>query len=416
MSAKNFIQSFIQRKGIWVLLSSYFAKAATFLISIFVARYLAKEEFGAITYAATIISFVAPFKGFGIHQGFLRFASISNSQIDKKFYLQKTLALGLKYTGIIIGALLILSTFITNNLSNAFLYLVLLSLQLIGLFLIDTLKIYTRVIGLNKLFSSVVFWNNLTLVIGAISLTYLFGGLGYITALVLLPVVVGIVLLFKLNALQNIKPRVSLNKKEFINYGLFMSIGGVLSQLLYAVDIMLIANILKESSLVAEYKVANIIPFSLLILPVAILTTDYVKISNEAEKDRSSIWKYYGAYLKIMSLISVGIIAFFYFCSDYLMLLFGEQYNNHNNLMFIFSIGVVGALLFRIPLGNILAAVGWPKINALFSLVILLINLVAGYYCVTKFGVFGAAYTTIALMWCSGILSLFALIYYVKSK
>ena len=83
--------------------------------------------------------------------------------------------------------------------------------------------------------------------------------------------------------------------------------------------------------------------------------------------------------------------------------------------MFIFSIGVVGALLFRIPLGNILSAIGWPKINALFSVIVLLINLGAGYYCVIHYGILGAAYTTVALMWFSGILSLFAVLKFLKT-
>lgn len=93
---------------------------------------------------------------------------------------------------------------------------------------------------------------------------------------------------------------------------------------------------------------------------------------------------------------------------------FGKEYSNDNNLMFVFSIGTVGALLFRNPLGNILSAIGLPKINAFFSLIVLIINVIAGYYFITKYGVMGAAYTTIFLMWFSGILSLFAFIYFIK--
>jgi len=106
----------------------------------------------------------------------------------------------------------------------------------------------------------------------------------------------------------------------------------------------------------------------------------------------------------------------FYFFSDDILKIFGKEYTHDNNLMFIFSIGVVGALLFRIPLGNILSAIGWPKINALFSVIVLIINLIAGYYCVIEYGILGAAYTTVFLMWFSGILSLFALIKYLKTK
>jgi O-antigen/teichoic acid export membrane protein len=117
-----------------------------------------------------------------------------------------------------------------------------------------------------------------------------------------------------------------------------------------------------------------------------------------------------------MSVFCVGILGIFYFFSQEILLIFGKEYSNDNNLMFIFSVGVVGALLFRIPLGNILSAIGWPKINALFSVIVLLINLVAGYYCVINYGVLGAAYTTVFLMWFSGILSLFALLKFLKTE
>ena len=193
-----------------------------------------------------------------------------------------------------------------------------------------------------------------------------------------------------------------------------MSVGGVLSEMLFAVDILLIGNIIKDAELIAQYKTSNIIPFSILILPVAIITADFVQLSRMAISDKKELVKYYWNYLKIMGVISVFILFFFYFFSTDLLMIFGKEYSNDNNLMFVFSIGTVGALLFRNPLGNILSAIGWPKINAFFSLIILIINVVAGYYFITKYGVMGAAYTTIFLMWFSGILSLFAFIYFIK--
>ncbi|HRN41896.1 MAG TPA: hypothetical protein PK649_07455, partial [Vicingus sp.] len=68
-------------------------------------------------------------------------------------------------------------------------------------------------------------------------------------------------------------------------------------------------------------------------------------------------------------------------------------------------------------LGNILSVIGWPKVNAFFSFIILIINVIAGVYFINLYGVMGAAYTTVALMWLAGIFSLLALIYFVfKSK
>ena len=56
-------------------------------------------------------------------------------------------------------------------------------------------------------------------------------------------------------------------------------------------------------------------------------------------------------------------------------------------------------------------------LEMIFSFIILIINVIAGVYFINLYGVMGAAYTTVALMWLAGIFSLLALIYFVfKSK
>ena len=415
MSALKFIQSFFQRKGGYILFASYFAKLITFAISVFIIRILPKEEFGYIAYAATIISFIAPFKGFGMDQGLLRYGSIANSQQLKKLYFNNTLKKGLLYSFITALTIALLAPVLSINMEDALVFIIIMSVQIVSLLLMESIKIYCRIIHLNKLYAHIIIYQNALLFVGVVSATWFFGAFGYVISLVTIPLLFGLFLIFKLHLLKYNKNQVVLeSNRSFLSYGFYMSLGGMLSQLLYAVDIMLIGNLIKDSVAVAQYKAANIIPFSLLILPIAILTTDFVHIINKVKKSKKEIWTYYLNYLKVMTIICLGILGVFYFFSTDILKIFGKEYNNDQHLMFIFSIGVVGALLLRIPLGNILSAIGWPKINALFSVIVLAINLVAGYYCVVHYGILGAAYTTIALMWFSGILSLFALIYYLR--
>ena len=72
--------------------------------------------------------------------------------------------------------------------------------------------------------------------------------------------------------------------------------------------------------------------------------------------------------------------------------------------------------LVGIPLGNLLSAIGWPKINALFSVIILVLNLITNYFMILHYGIEGAAITTAALMWLSGILSLGAFVFYLSKE
>ena len=103
-------------------------------------------------------------------------------------------------------------------------------------------------------------------------------------------------------------------------------------------------------------------------------------IGIETLNNKDYIKNYYLNYLKVFGLISFLIPVLFYLFSDNLMAIFGKQYDYENNLMFIFSFGIVGALLFRIPLGNNLSAVGWPKINAIIAFIILIINITTSYH------------------------------------
>ena len=289
-------------------------------------------------------------------------------------------------------------------------------MQLVSLFVLEIVKIYIRLVNLNKLYAKVAITNTIVLVLTAFLLALKLEGIGYVLSLSFVPLFVAIYYIIKLKLLIK-KPvfKPSFNLKEFLSYGMFSSLGGVLSQLLYAVDILLIGNIIMDSeSLVAQYKVSNILPFSFLFLALVFMKTDFVQLANKSKTDKTFIKNYYFNYLKIFSVISIGIVAFFFVFSKYLILLFGSAYTEENNLMFIFSIGVMGALLFRVPLGNILSAIGWPKINTLNSFIILLLNIGFSYVFIVKYGIVGAALVTAALMWISGFLSLFAFWWYLK--
>ena len=352
-------------------MASLIGKVVNFLVAIVVIRLLSKSEYGNIAYAFTIISFIVPFMGAGIQQSLLRFGSLCQSQIEKKWFFRFALQRGLLYSLLIMLALLVFIPFMTQNVQGATIYLAILSYQLIGLLLLQLVEIYCRLLHLNKLYSKIEIINSICLLIGNITFCWLFGGLGYIISLVSIPFLVGLFFLFrlKLHQYKGIKKQSNYNTKQLLKYGLYMSIGGVLSQLLYAVDMLMIGNILQNPELLAQYKTSSIIPFNLLILPLAMMTTDFVQLSRASEYNPSYLKTYYLNYLKLFSGISLTLVVFFYFGSSTILKIFGKDYYEYPELMFIFSIGIAGGLLFRVPMGNMLSAIGWPKVNAIFSVI-----------------------------------------------
>lgn len=419
MEIINFIKSFFQRQGGYVLFSVFFAKLINFLVSVIVIWLISKEEYGLIAYGLTILSFIAPFVGAGVHQGLARFGSISKSQSGKKTLFRYAFKKGLQYTFLMITVVIVFSPLLDKILEGSGIYLAILSFQILSLFLLQMVQIYCRLLYLNKLFAQIDMLNSTLLLISVIIMSSFFGGIGYVISLIAIPILISLYFIFQLKpygASDLQLNYLSINKTEFISYGLFQSAGSVIAQLLFAVDIMIIGGVLKNAELVAQYKASNIIPFSFLIIASAVMATDYVKLARASEENPLFLKSYYINYLKLFGALGVAMIVFFFFFSDDLMKIFGTEYEGHPHLMFIFSIGAVGAILFRIPLGNILSAIGWPKTNALLSIIVFLINIVASYYLVLIYGIEGAAVTTSFLMWLSGLLSLGAFIYYLKKK
>ncbi len=402
-----------------MLFSVLFAKLVNFLVAVIVIRLISKEEYGLIAYGLTILSFLAPFVGAGVHQGLARFGSISRGQLHKKVLFRYAFRKGLKYTFLLIALVITFSPFLDKILEGSAIFLALLSFQMLSLFLLQMIQIYCRLLYLNKLFAQIDMLNSFILLITVIVLSSLFGGIGYVVSLVIVPVLISGYFLYllkphKVSGLAMLSANI--NQFEFMSYGLYQSAGSLIAQLLFAVDILIIGIVLQSAEMVAQYKASNILPFSFLIIASAVLSTDYVKLARASEENTVFLKTYYSSYFKLFGIFGMAIIVFFYFSSGWLMKIFGAQYQGHPSLMFIFSIGVCGAILFRIPMGNILSAIGWPKTNALFSVIILILNLIANYFMILKYGIEGAAITTSALMWLSGLLSFGAFIYYLKGK
>ncbi len=426
MNVVQFIRDFIARRGFMVLLSTIVAKGANFIVLITVINLLSQSEYGRIAYGLTILSFVAPFVGGGIHQGLLRYGALSQGQLAKKVLFRDTFRTGLKYSIGIVALIMLLSPLLTMRMPEALPFLLILSIQVIALFILQMIQVYCRLLNQNQVFARIDIQYNLSLLFFSVSLVYLFGGLGYVISLIGVPLILGLFYLRKLKlfsapisdtSIQRIRKAFSFRNKELIQYGLFTSLGGVVSQLLYAVDILLIGNLLDQpEDKVAIYKVASIFPYSVLILSVAMLTTDFVKLAKDASQQKSVLSNYYINYLKLFGGISILLLLSFYFLAPCLLRIFGVEYVGNEMLVHIFTIGVVGGLLFRVPMGNMLSAIGWPKLNALFAIIILLVNLVVNYFMILRYGILGAAITTAALMWLSGFLSLAAFVYFLRQK
>lgn len=413
---KEFITDFFKRKGVYILLSIIISKILSFFLSFIVIKQLSTNDFGNISYAYNIISFIIPFMGFGIYQSLGRFGPIASSQHQKKHLFNFVLTRGLVASALLIIVVILFAGLLTKSLPNAHVYLFYLSFLIITLFIFETIKIYYRIYGLNKLYAYVeIFYSILLLILGVL-FTAFFDGIGYVLALIITPLIISIVVLlkYKLFAKKTIKIKYTKNEKlVFWKYGFFTSLGGLTAQLIFSVDILMIGYLLENETKVALYKVASIIPFSLLFIPNGFIKTDLIKLTQEYQ-NKKFLKKYIFNYLKLFSLISIVLALVLWLLSKQIMQFFGKEYIEAADLVTVFGIGLIGAFVFRNLFGNLLDAIGWAKISATLSISVLLLDIILNYFMVKEYGMIGAAYSTSILLWVSGIISMLAIFSYLQ--
>jgi len=403
---QEFFLAFKSGKGNQIMVATLLGRGINFLVNLCVIRLLTEADYGNLSYAFTIIAFILPFLGGGILPGLVRFGAALNGQLEKKYFLRFTLFWGM----IVSFGLLILTwlfiPLLTQKLPGSSLYLSIFAFQLVGLLWFKSITSYCMIVRRNDWFAKLEITLSILFLIFNITGAYLFGGKGYVISLVGLPFFVAAYCWWRLN-LSDKKPGLTFNFdiKALFNFGFFTSRGTVLAQMLYAVDILLIGNMLANPEAVAQYRVASMIPLNLIILGLAVMTTFLVPISRNADLNPRFLIDFYKSYLKIFIPICIGILVVFYFGGGLIIQLFGEKYQGQESLMMIFTVGVVGGLLLRVPMGNILPTIGYPRMNAFLAFIILLLNLGGSWWMLPRYGLTGAAVVTSALFWLSGIFS-----------
>ena len=366
-----------------------------------------------ILFAFSIIQFIIPVGGFGLHQSLIRFGALTQSQQDKERLFNYVLRKGIIASIIIILVLIGIGYFIPFQFDNTYMYLSILSIAILTFFLLEVVKAQFRLQHQNKLFAITEFWYNVILVIAIFSLSKAFGGIGYVIALVASPLVASFIFIGKLKINLTSSSLGTVNIRSFWKYGLFGGLSNVVTQLLFLIDLILVGHLLDNSLAVTEYRYISIIPLSLLFLPRVFITTDFVTFTEKI-REKSYIQRYIKNYMLFFSVISFGLLLIGYFLSEQILSIFGSEYSQHSESFFILLIGVTGIYIFRGLFGNLLSSIGKIELNYFIISVAIVINVISNYYLIPEYGIKGAAITSAVLMWFTGILSCLSFFYFYR--
>lgn len=411
----DFINGFLSRAGSFVFSASVISKGLSFLASWIAIKLIPNKDLGAVIYAFQIIAFIIPIAGFGLEQGLLRYGALLKSTVEKNKLFTYTLKYGIFISLILAGLIIFVTCFIDFNLEKPKYYLIFLTLALTSHYILGIIKIKTLLNKNNKLYSFIDLTYNILFVLLVFVLSYFFKELGYAITLILTPLIASILFINKLTFKWNESVNNGSTNFVFWKYGFFASLSNVTTQLLISIDIILIGSILNNLELVTAFKYISIIPFSFLFLSQAVMTTDFVNLTEKIN-DKEYIINYIKNYIKLFSFISLGCLIFIYFSGSYILAFFEKDYSQYITTLLILTIGISGILIIRGLFGNLLSSIGKAHLNFITTTIAIALNLVLNYFLIPKYGINGAAITSAFLMWFTGILSCLFFFYYFNKK
>ena len=412
---KNFIGGFISRSGNAIFISTILSRILSFVGSVVVLRLLDNKELGVILFAFSIIQFIIPIAGFGLHQSLLRYGALLKSNKEKEKLFSYVLKNGVIGSLILIIIVILVGWFIPFQFKKTFYYLSLLSTAILTNFLFELVKTQFRLQHKNILFAKAEFFQSFLLVVLIFTLTMYLEGLGYVIALISAPLLSAMLLVKKLKITFYFKSDLTITNLDFWKYGFFGGLSNVVTQLLFIIDIILIGELMSDPLLVTQYKYISIIPFSLLFLPRIFIAADFVTFTEKINQ-KEYIKKYIKSYMLFFSFLSIIIFSLSYVFSDSILLIFGEQYVKYSDSFLILIFGVTGIFILRGLFGNLLSSIGKMSVNYYIVSAALIINIISNYYLISSYGIKGAAITSCILMWFTGLLSWICFNYLYKNK
>lgn len=376
---------------IHVFIANIFSYLVAFCASIAYAHLLHPADFGIYSFCYTIITFCLLVNGFGAASGVLQFVSKTNNYELQLSYLKYAMRLGIFFNVILSIIILFYAILTPLPITNSKHILIAMAFFPVGRLYIDVFLAYLRATRQNILLAKFSVSNNSILLILNICGIYYYGLLGLVvgTYISYLVMIITSSFYFKL-------PNVfafgitKFNKSEFFSYSIYATIGNAFSQLLFSLDILILGYIVKDAVILANYKVATVIPFALNFVPGVIVTFFYPLFA----KNSSNIAYVRQLKNKVMKLILSFTIptslVLIIIAKPLLGIIFGHQFT-HSVLPFqILTFGFSIAAM-RILYGNVLASLGKAKFAMWFNLVIAIFNVVITYTLVNWYGIIGAA-------------------------
>lgn len=399
-----FLRDFYRNNGFAVFFSFFLQKVTAFASTLIVVRLLTPEEFGLLSIVPAIFVMFAPFVGLGLPVALLRYGSMLKTEDDKKVFAAQLLRKGMGWQVLLSLLFLGASVFFVPKYEDIFIIFLAFAIRLFGVLFLSHLQVYHRILFDNKTFAKITNFNSILGLLLVILGGYFWGLQGYLLAMAITPY---FILLFYNKGMKGIAMRtIFFPKKEVWRFSWHSALTNFSSELLFAIDILLLSYFLSEQS-VAEYRVAILIPANMIFLAQSFVQSDYPKLSAKSQ-DYFYLKNYVTQFYKIFIPITGGIILVGYCLrKEIIELFFGEVYQGVLPMFVVFLLAFGSNMLLRVLYGNLLSAIG--KMHWVTGIISLTVAVLVGcsMVLVPHFQTMGMALSMLVALWfCGGSLGL----------
>ena len=401
--------------------SKVIAQVGGLISSMLVIRFLDKADYGHYVNAVNLYSYPAIFVGMGMTNVIMQYCSEKATDERKASIYRHGLVVGHGANVLVVLAMLAMAFWkFQEGKAGTALYLVLMC----GLPFVDYTNAFAqtvlRVKLKNHVFSNANTISTVVLLLGNIVLTKFFDIEGLIYSRYLSYFVAMTICMAALRKERFFgfmwtegKRLVGEDRKQINNYAFVCAITNFASAVLVLMDVTCLDLFLNDSTVLADYHVAAVIPSACGFVPSSLMVFFYPKlvaaISEGKKEGRAFIFNMAKIYAVVNGFVYVCLALF---APLIIWIIYGEKYMNVIPLFQILSLNYLFYCV-RNLMGNTIAAIKKVKINLIFAIFSGVLNIVLNMLLIPWLGSVGAAVATltvtivIAIMDCGYVMHYF---------
>lgn len=411
----NRIKHLYDTGALHVTIGSFVTKFVAFFGSIFVVRLLSKEQYGLLGYVENIYGYALVVAGFGLSYSILRYVIIAQENKRRKVFqyvVNRSLVINF-----VIAAIIVVANFFVpypEGFKESVYFVPLIAILVPVQDLFNDGLFTLRASFRNKEFA---YWStgvSFLLIVGRIIGAKVGSVGGVLWSRVIINFVASVTLI--LYCLRLLPPRnnnIKLNHKETTEINKY-AIQYMITNGLWAVfmlnDLFILGNMISDAALIADYKVAYVLPGNLMIFSNAIgiyVGPYFTKNEMDFSWVRRNFKKVFIISFIVVFTVAVGIS---FLARPLIILMYGENYLNVVPLMRVLLLAAILNSGLRYTTANTLAAMGQVKYNMIISAIGMALQIVLDILLIKHFKAMGVAISS-CIVYAFMAISLFLIFY-----